>query len=158
MWQWWRLPSSLKPTRHHPPTHSSHWQNPPQQPQKRTDVCRLPCPPTHPQDKSLALRRAGRTTVKRTEIQMATHRQLVLASAFITSHFCDTQKLVMKRLLCAHDGLRGAITPAFGAHSIHGWDSQRSVMNIHVWSAAGMILREIERGRKMNIELTCWAG
>lgn len=85
-------------------------------------------------------------------------RQLELASAFITSHFCNTQKTVIKPLLCAYDKLHAAVTSAFRAHGFHGWDSQRSVMNIHVWSAAGKILGEIERGRKMNIELTCWAG
>lgn len=69
-----------------------------------------------------------------------------------------THKRLIKQLLCAYDGLHGAITPAFRAHGFHGWDSQRSVMNIHVWSAARKILGEIERGRKMNIELTCWAG
>lgn len=45
-----------------------------------------------------------------------------------------------------------------GARGFHSWDSQRSVMNIHVWSAVGKIPGEIERARKMNIELTCWAG
>lgn len=73
-------------------------------------------------------------------------------------HPPNTQKTAIKPLLCVYDGLRCAATPAFGARGFHGWDSQRSVMNIHVWSAAGKIPGEIERAGKMNIELTCWAG
>lgn len=70
----------------------------------------------------------------------------------------NTQKTAIKPLLCVYDGFRCAATPAFGAHGFHGWDSQRSVMNIHVWSVAGKIPGETERAGKMNIELTCWAG
>lgn len=69
----------------------------------------------------------------------------------------NTQKTAIKPLLYVYDGLRCSATPVFGARGFHGWDSQRSVMNIHVWSAAGKIPGEIERARKMNIELTCWA-
>ena len=72
--------------------------------------------------------------------------------------FCDTQKPLIEPTLRARDGLHGAVTPAFRAHGFHSRDSQRSVMNIHVWSAAGKILGEIERGRKMNIELMRRAG
>lgn len=46
-------------------------------------------------------------------------RQAALASAFITSHFCHTQKLLMKPPSCAHDGLHSAVTLAFGAHGFY---------------------------------------
>lgn len=145
----------------HPPPHSIHWKIHPQHPQQPTKSRRFPC--CHPR---LCPPRAQVTCPKESwqnysEANKDTcglPRQLALASAFITSHFCETQKPLMEPPSRAYDGLHGAVTPAFGAHGFHGWDSQRSVMNIHVWSAAGMILGEIERGRKMNIELTCWAG
>lgn len=77
-------------------------------------------------------------------------RRAAFESAFITSHFCQTHKLLMKLLLCDHDGLHSGLQ---GSRLTQ--DSQRSVMNIHMWSVAGPILGEIEQGRKMNIESMC---
>lgn len=135
-----------------------HWKIAPQNFQQHTKSCPLLCcsylcptavHSTWPKESWQNYSKAHKDTNGRS-------RQLALASALITSNFCNTT--VIKPLLCASDRLHGAATLAFGTRGFRGWDSQRSVMNRHVWSAAGRILGEIERGRKMNIELTCWAG
>lgn len=78
---------------------------------------------------------------------------------YISFFFPPTHKRPPSKRCCAF--MTGFAAPPHrpsGAHGFHRWDSQRSVMNIHVWSAAGKIPGEIERARKMNIELTCRAG
>ena len=46
-------------------------------------------------------------------------RQAALTSAFITSYFCHTQKLLMKPPSCVRDGLHSAVTLASGARGFH---------------------------------------
>lgn len=74
----------------------------------------------HSQHKSFALKRAGRTTVEQTKIQMAAPDSSHLHLHSLPLVFCDTQKCLMAPPLCASDGLRRAFTPAFRAHGFHG--------------------------------------
>lgn len=116
---------SLKPRRHHPPAT-------PQQPLAKS----LPATPEayrvmsfpmlslpssiHPQHKSLALQRAGRTTVKQTKIQMAAADSSHLHLHSLPLIFVTHTKLLMEQPLCVCDGLHSAVTAAFGAYGIHG--------------------------------------
>lgn len=67
------------------------------------------------------------------------------------------KRCLLEPPLHAYHKPHGAITPADRAHGCLCSDSPRSVMNIHVCSAARMIRGEMERRRMMNIELTCRA-
>lgn len=115
---WHQLPPSLSPADLEYPLEDS----PPASPAAyRVMSSPMLSPPSsvHPQHKSLAVKRAGRSTVKQAKIQTACSRQLALASAFITSHFLRHTKAShwaavarsWRASRCRHTGLQGSRLP-----------------------------------------------